>query len=246
VKEGEGAMDVIIIDDEPYSRVELKHLLEEYKDIKVVGEASSAEMGIPLILKNEPQVVFLDIEMPGMNGVELAETLTKLKHKPEIVFATAYPDYAAKAFRVDAIDYLLKPYDEEQLKETIARLQKHLKPEVTIEKQSMKGKLAVQDEDKIVYLQPKEIQYIYREERDTYICTSTKKYISKSPIKELEAKLAGYNFFRVHKSYLVQLSYVNELIPWGNGVYQLKLSGVKEPIPVSRNYVKELRESVEL
>ncbi|MGM0840431.1 MAG: LytR/AlgR family response regulator transcription factor [Bacillota bacterium] len=240
-------MKVAIIDDEPYSREEMKHLLSGYSWVEVVGEASSAEKGLEIILTKEPDVLFLDIEMPGMSGVDLAEALQKMKHKPEIVFATAYPDYALKAFRVEAVDYLLKPFEEDQLAQTIERLKNLLKVGMKeqSESQSM-GKLAVQDEDKIVFISPKDILYIFREERETFICTKKKKYTCRLPIKELESKLSTYPFFRVHKSYLVQLPFVEELIPWGSGVYQLKVHGADEAIPVSRNYVKELRERLEL
>ncbi|MGD6960342.1 LytR/AlgR family response regulator transcription factor [Rossellomorea aquimaris] len=240
-------MKVAIIDDEPYSREEMKHLLSSYSWVEVVGEASSAEKGLEIILIKEPDVLILDIEMPGMSGVDLAEALQKMKHKPEIVFATAYPDYALKAFRVEAVDYLLKPFEENQLAQTMERLKNLLK--VGVKKQSeipSMGKLAVQDEDKIVFINPKDILYIFREERETFICTEKKKYTCRLPIKELESKLSTYPFFRVHKSYLVQLPFVEELIPWGSGVYQLKVHGADEAIPVSRNYVKELRERLEL
>ncbi len=223
----------------------MKHLLKKYSWIEVVGEASSAEKGLEIILTKEPDVLFLDIEMPGMSGVELAETLQKMKHKPEIVFATAYPDYALKAFQVDAVDYLVKPFDEEQLDKAVERLKKVVHFETKEETKSL-GKLAVQDEDKIVFIKPRDILYISREERETFICTEKKKYTCRLTIKDLETKLNTYPFFRVHKSYLVQLPYVEELIPWGSGVYQLKVHGANEAIPVSRNYVKELRERLEL
>ncbi|MGF3104360.1 LytR/AlgR family response regulator transcription factor [Rossellomorea sp. DUT-2] len=240
-------MKVAIIDDEPYSREEMKHLLSGYSWVEVVGEASSAEKGLEIILTKEPDVLFLDIEMPGMSGVDLAEALQKMKHKPEIVFATAYPDYALKAFRVEAVDYLLKPFEEDQLAQTIERLKNLLKVGMKEQSESPSmGKLAVQDEDKIVFISPKDILYIFREERETFICTKKKKYTCRLPIKELESKLSTYPFFRVHKSYLVQLPFVEELIPWGSGVYQLKVHGADEAIPVSRNYVKELRERLEL
>ena len=239
-------MRVAIIDDEPYSREEMKHLLSGYPWVEVVGEASSAEKGLEVILTKNPDVLFLDIEMPGMSGVDLAETLHKMKRKPEIVFATAYPDYALKAFRVEAVDYLLKPFEESQLAQTMERLKSLVKIETETRESPSLGKLAVQDEDKIVFISPQDILYIFREERETFICTEKKKYTCRLPIKDLEAKLATYPFFRVHKSYLVQLPFVEELIPWGSGVYQLKVHGADEAIPVSRNYVKELRERLEL
>ncbi|NMH67362.1 response regulator transcription factor [Bacillus sp. RO3] len=240
-------MRVAIIDDEPYSREEMKHLLGHYPWVEVVGEASSGEKGLEIILTMEPDVLFLDIEMPGMSGVDLAEALQKMKEKPQIVFATAYPDYALKAFRVEAVDYLLKPFEESQLARTMERLKHLLKVgDKEVRENSSMGKLSVQDEDKIVFIPPQEILYIFREERETIICTLKKKYTCRLPIKDLEAKLMTYPFFRVHKSYLVQLPYVEELIPWGSGVYQLKVQGADEAIPVSRNYVKELRERLEL
>ncbi|MCA1055932.1 LytTR family DNA-binding domain-containing protein [Rossellomorea aquimaris] len=241
-------MKVAIIDDEPYSREEMKHLLGQYDWVEVVGEANSAEKAMELILTRDLDVLFLDIEMPGMSGVELAETLQKMKRKPEIVFATAYPDYALKAFRVEAVDYLLKPFDEEQLAGTMERLKKLIHPQEETDDKPTKtmGKLSVQDEDKIIFIDPSDILYISREERETYICTEKKRYTCRLPIKDLEEKLATYPFFRVHKSYLVQLPYVEELIPWGNGVFQLKMRGSQEKLPVSRNYVKELRERLEL
>ncbi|MBM7588008.1 two-component system response regulator LytT [Bacillus pakistanensis] len=240
-------MRTIIIDDEPYSRDELQHLLKAYGDIVVIGEANSGEKGLELIMKETPDVVFLDIEMAGMNGMELAEVLQNLKKTPYIVFATAYPDYAPKAFRIEAVDYLLKPFDETQIEETVKRLRERFRSEVVAQKQQSRlARLAVQDEDRIIYLNPLDILYVSREERETNITTAKSSYTCKYPIKELEEKLVGYPFYRVHKSFLINLNTVEQLIPWGNGVYQVKLENVKQAIPVSRNYVKELRERLEL
>lgn len=235
----------IIIDDEPYSRQELQHLLKEHPELKVIGEANSAEKGLELILREEPDVVFLDIEMTGMNGIELAETLHKLKKPPAVIFATAYPDYAVKAFRLEAVDYLLKPFDEEQLAQTVKRL---LQKNDTAKKPPGpgSGKLAVQTEDRILYLDPKNVLYIYREGRDTYIVAEQATYSSKAALKELESKLKDFSFFRVHKGYLVNIEKVEELVTWSTSVFQLKLKNSNDHVPVSRNYIKELRENLEL
>ncbi|WP_216828455.1 LytR/AlgR family response regulator transcription factor [Alkalihalobacterium elongatum] len=236
----------IIIDDEPLSRDEMKYLLQNYSDIEIVAEADSGEKGLEMIMIKEPDVAFIDIEMPQMSGLDLARTLQKMKKIPLIIFATAYPNYAAKAFRVDALDYLLKPFDEDQLNETMKRIKKRLNREEKAEQVSPIAKLAVEDEGRIVYLSPTEIVYLYREERETIICTEDRKFSLKTPIKELEEKLKGFPFFRTHKSYLVNLDKIEELIPWFNGAYQLKVEGKKDEIPVSRNYVKSLRERLEL
>ncbi|XEC95765.1 LytR/AlgR family response regulator transcription factor [Paenibacillus tarimensis] len=239
---------VIVIDDEPHSRDELKHLLSAYGEIRIIAEADSGEKGLHMIMMHEPDVVFVDIEMPLMTGLEMVEAIQKLKTHPLVIFATAYPEYAAKAFRVHALDYLLKPFDEEQLKETMARISEALRhaAQPAPKHGTAIAKLAVEDEGRIVYLPPADIVYLYRDERETVICTKDRKYASKLPLKELEAKLKGYPFFRTHKSYLVRLDTIEQLIPWFNGAYQLKVVGRKDEIPVSRNYVKALREQLEL
>lgn len=128
----------LIVDDERYARDELRHLLLESPLIDVVGEAQTGESAIIEAIKRQPDVVFLDIEMPKMNGMEVARSLSDLKKAPFIVFATAYPQFAAEAFRIDAVDYLLKPYDKEQLKQTIHRIKEKVQPvAVTDEKKHM-------------------------------------------------------------------------------------------------------------
>lgn len=242
------AITALIVDDERYSRDELKHLISEHPSFSVVGEADSGEDAIIKALQLEPDVVFLDVEMPQMNGMEAAKSLEELKKVPLIVFATAYPQFAAEAFRYAAIDYLLKPYDEEQLKQAIKRIEKILQPS-SKESQTVKkplGKLAVEEDGEIFYLDPKQIIYIYREEKVSKVITDDAAYEVKTPLKDLEARLSSYAFFRIHKSYLVNLDYVVRLTPWFNGAYQLEVKGEKNTLSVSRNYVKALRERLEL
>lgn len=236
---------IVIADDERYSRDELKHLLSEFSSIQIVGEAETGEAAVMKSIQLQPDVVFLDVEMPKMNGMEAAKALMELKKVPLIVFATAYPQFAAEAFRYEAIDYLLKPYDEDQLKQTVQRIEKLLQPKET-EKSSASGKLAVEAEGEIIYLEPKDILYMYRDEKLTKILTKTKEYDTKTPLKDLESRLVPYCFFRIHKSYLVNLDFVVKLTPWFNGAYQLELEGTNEMLSVSRNYVKSLRERLEI
>lgn len=237
---------IVIADDEWYSRDELKHLLSEFSSLQIIGEADTGEAAVMKTLQLQPDVVFLDVEMPKMNGMEAAKSLMELKKVPLIVFATAYPQFAAEAFRYEAIDYLLKPYDEEQLKQTVQRIEKLLHQSKSPEKSSAPGKLAVDAEGEIVYLEPKDILYMYRDDKVSKIMTKTKSYDTKTPLKDLESRLGPYSFFRIHKSYLVNLDYVVKLTPWFNGAYQLELEGTEEMLSVSRNYVKSLRERLEI
>lgn len=237
---------VIVIDDEPYSREELKHLLSKYSFIDIIGEAESGEIGLAKAIALTPDVLFLDIEMQDITGIELAKRLQNLKKEPRIVFATAYPDYAATAFRYDAVDYLLKPFSEDELDETVQRLKLLLLNEQKIIRETPTGKLAVELDEKIIYIDPNKIDYCTSEGGGTIIYTNSETYKSKLSLKELEQKLSSYSFFRTHKSYLVNLAKVEHISPWFNGAYQLKLEGQKKEIPVSRNYIKSLRERLEL
>lgn len=236
----------LIVDDELYSRDELKHLLQEFPSINIVGEAESGEAAVMKSLQLQPDVVFLDVEMPKMNGMAAAKALMELKKIPLIVFATAYPQFAAEAFRYDAIDYLLKPYDEDQLQETIQRIEKKLVNNDEGETGKRSGKLPVEAEGEIFYLDPADILYIYRDEKVTKLITKTGEFETKTPLKDLESRLVAFDFFRIHKSYLVNLSYVSKLTPWFNGAYQLQIEGRDEMLAVSRNYVKSLRIHLEI
>lgn len=237
---------VLVVDDERYAREELIYLLAEFPSIRIVGEAENGEKAILQALQLQPDVVFLDIEMPKMNGMEVANSLIELKKVPLIIFATAYPQFAADAFRINAVDYLLKPYDGNQLKQTVGRIEKELFLPSQMEKANPLAKLAVEVDGEIDYILPKNILYMYREDNVTKIITEKVEYEIKLSLKELEARLAPFSFFRIHKSYLVNLNYVSRLTPWFNGAYQLEVEGRAEKLSVSRNYAKNLRERLEL
>lgn len=237
---------VLIVDDEPYSREEMKHLLSAFPSIKIIGEADSGESAIMKAIQLQPDVVFLDVEMPKMNGMEVANAFLELKKTPLVVFATAYPQFAAEAFRYNAVDYLLKPYDEEQLQETIQRIEKNFSGAKEKEPGKASGKLAVEAEGEIFYIEPADILYIVRDENITKLMTKQTEYETKVALKDLEGRLINHNFFRTHKSFLVNLEHVTRLTPWFNGAYQLEVTGVKEMLPVSRNYVKALRARLEI
>ncbi|WP_082232747.1 LytR/AlgR family response regulator transcription factor [Halobacillus massiliensis] len=239
-----GSIKALIVDDERFSREELIFLLKAYDSIDIAGEADSGETAIMKAIQLQPDVIFLDVEMPKMNGMEVAKSLQELKKVPAIVFATAYPDFAVEAFRHEAVDYLLKPFDEEQLGDAITRLEKKLQP--AEETASRPSRLAIEGDDEIHYLNPADILYVYREERLTKIVEKDHVYGTKSTLKEVEERLKAFSFFRIHKSYLVNLDYVDRLTPWFNGAYQLELRGLKDKLSVSRNYVKGLRKQLEL
>lgn len=236
---------VLVVDDERYSREELIFLLEGFPNVEIIDNVENGETAILKALQLQPDVVFLDIEMPKMNGMEVAKSLMELKKVPLIIFATAYPQFAAEAFRINAIDYLLKPYDQQQLKQAIKRVEKELFASPQVNVKSPLGKLAAETDGEIDYILLKDILYMYRENNVTKIITQLNEYEVKLSLKDLETRLKPMSFFRIHKSYLVNLNYVSRLTPWFNGAYQLELENRQEKLSVSRNYAKELRERLE-
>ncbi|PIC56847.1 DNA-binding response regulator [Sporosarcina sp. P12(2017)] len=235
----------LVVDDERYAREEMIYLLEQFERVKIVGEADSGELAIIKAMQLQPDVVFLDIEMPKVDGMEVARTLGSLKKVPLVVFATAYPQFAAEAFRVHAIDYLLKPYDEEQLRQTIARVEQLLLQPKTDASPKRIDRLPVEMEGEIHYIPIGDILYVHREENWTKIVTPARDYETRMTLKELENRLTYSSFFRIHKSILVNLVHVSSLTPWFNGAYQLEVDQRPEKLSVSRNYVKELRQRLE-
>lgn len=237
------SITAIIVDDELYSREELKHLLKVYPFFRIVDEAESGDAALLKALQLQPDVVFLDVEMPRMDGMTAAKALMEMKKSPLIVFTTAYPQFAAEAFRYHAIDYLLKPYDEERLQETVARIMNAL---VGTSDKHFTGKLAIEWNGDISYVEPKDILYMYRDDKLTKLILKNGELETKMALKELENRLLAYHFFRIHKSFLVNLEYVTRLTPWFNGAFQLQIEGRPEMLSVSRNYVKALRQRLEL
>lgn len=232
----------LVADDEKYSREELIYLLKEHPSIKISGEAATGREALSKIIADEPELLLLDIDMPEMTGTELAAILKKLKSPPLIIFTTAYSEYAVEAFKVQAIGYLLKPIDREELSEVVAYAAELLESK----QEPASGKLAVGVDESITYLDPADVLFASRENNTTTIVSAKGTFKSRMTLKELESRLVLHSFFRVHKSYLVNTEAITEMTPWFNGAYQLTLNGTDVQIPVSRNYAKPLRLRIEL
>lgn len=248
---------VLVADDEPLARNELIYLLQQIGDIEIVGEASTGEDTLIQASETNPDTIFLDIEMPHMSGLEVAAKIMDWKNPPTVVFATAFDEYAIQAFEVNAIDYVLKPFEENRVRNTIERIRsrkrtggysdfdiKNFLEQIKQGTSSPKiNKIAVQDGETIVLLNTEEIFYISREGREILIHTNNRQYESKCSIHLLEAKLEKFSFFRTHRAYLVNLNHVDQLMPWFNGAYTLIIKDAqRSKIPVSRSYVKSLKE----
>ncbi len=239
---------IIIAEDERLAREELKYLLEQEEDVEVLPSATNGLELLQLVEEHEPDVVFLDIHMPEMQGLQAARMLSSRKKSPFIVFSTAHEDYAVEAFDLDAVDYLLKPYDHHRLKQTLQRIRNRIREGGVAESAPNAGqssnkvaKLLVDDGERLIVVDPETILYAVREERVIQIHTKDHTYTSKMTLQQLEEKLNSYSFYRTHRSFLVNMNVVLELIPWFNGTYNLILKdGKRTQIPVSRSSAKEL------
>ncbi|MED1723929.1 LytTR family DNA-binding domain-containing protein [Brevibacillus parabrevis] len=237
---------IMIAEDERLAREELSYLLQQEEDVELLPCATNGRELLEMVDEHEPDVVFLDMKMPELEGAQAARMLAARKPQPLIVFCTAYEAFAVDAFKLNAVDYLLKPTEPKRLVETMQRIRERLvkpKPEPAAAKRS---KLLVEENSRLVVIDPATIVYAVREERLVRIITQTDAYSTRMTLTQLADKLSGYDFFRTHKSYLVNLNYVSELEPWFNGAYNLLLKGeAKTRIPVSRTSAKDLLKRLE-
>lgn len=239
-----------LVEDELFTREDLKDILLQSNKFEIAGESDEIQKANWEILQLEPDVVFLDIHLANGNGIELAKQLRSLKKPPFIVFATAFEEYALKAFELEAVDYLLKPFDEKRIDQTIAKIVKwfQLKKEdnkeqpVKLEKPSTTiNKLAVERDERIILVDIRNILYIGTENRQVFVKTVNDKYSIDTSLYEIERKLENYSFLRVHRGYIINPEYVSEIEQWFNGTYNLIfLDGSKAP--VSRSYAKTVRQ----
>lgn len=243
-------LKALIVDDEPLARDELTYILHRTKRVEVIGEAESMEETFRHVRQSMPDVVFLDIQLVEENGLDLARQLLELDRRPEIVFATAYDEYALKAFELDAIDYILKPYDEDRIKQTVDKIAKlhearHGRHDLAASRSAAAsertGKLAVTVEERIILLNLNKILYIASEEGKTLLVTEAQTYKVNEPLVLFEHKLHGSPIVRVHRAYLVNVDAIVEIQPWFHSTYTLMMkNGTK--VPVGRTYMKELKQ----
>jgi len=250
----------VIVDDEQPARDELRYLLSRYSDIEVIGEAASAGKAIQKIRESTPDLVFLDIQMPGRNGFDVLHSLAEAGRLPLVVFATAYDDYAVKAFEESAVDYIMKPFSEKRLNRTIERVRSLLggQPEQTVTLETRlqallaridapreRIKISVEKNNRIQLLTPEEIVYCSYESAKILIHTRTEALplYGITTMDKLAEHLSPAPFFRAHRAVLVNLDCIREFSPWFNGKYNLIMNDAKgTEITVSRTRVKAFKE----
>lgn len=235
-------INCIIVEDELPAREELKYFLNEEKEIKLIEEFESPLDTLNFLEKNKIDVVFLDINMPDMNGINLGKIISKIYPEVKIIFITAYKDYAVDAFEVKAFDYLLKPYSEERIRNLLKSLVSTKSVDNILNRNTSLKKITINMDEKIYVLSLTDVDYIEANEKETLIFANKKRYVSKIKISKWEEMLEGYNFYRCHRSYIVNLDKIVEIEQWFNSSWIIKLKNYSSTIPVSRNNIKELKE----
>jgi two-component system response regulator LytT len=250
----------IIVDDEQLALEELSYLLDSIPELKVIGQGHNGPDAIRLVRELEPDLLFLDIEMPGLNGFRVVEELAKTDELPQIVFVTAYDHYAVKAFEVNAVDYLLKPIEKSRLEKAVQRAKKQLESEVVSNQRIMnllsmiaspspkRAKLLIKDKSRNILVDSDEV--IFANVSDGIISVTTKDLFGETnyrTLEDLQADLDPETFWRVNRSYLVNINKIAEVVPWFNRTLQLKMGDKKQTeIPVSRSHSKRLKEYLKL
>lgn len=232
----------LLVDDEAPARSELRYLLAEHRDVRVVGEAASGAEALELVRELDYDVLFLDVEMPGATGLETAPHVHERSDPPAIVFVTAHERYAVDAFAVEAFDYLLKPVDPDRLARVVERLRErtaeNVLPPERVPVVGASGGTELVD--------PAEIHYVQADGDYSRVHTYDRSYLCTSPLGELEERLAGARFARVHRSYLVNLAKVAS-VRRGGDRFKLQLADAeKTELDVSRRQSREVRERLGL
>jgi len=233
----------LLVDDERLVRQDLKEMLSEFDVIDVVGEADSVAAAATAIEKLDPDVIFLDIQMPGESGFDLLE---KTKVQAKIIFVTAYDEYAIRAFEINALDYLLKPVNPERLKRAIERLE--LQQETVTDSQRPlvdNDHLFLLVNTQYIFLTVKSIMYVTAAGDYTEVYTSSgQKGLTQKTMKEWENRLPESHFCRIHRSTIINLDFLDRLEEWFNYSYRVFMKGAKEPFVMSRRYAIRLKDKL--
>ncbi len=257
----------MILDDEKLAREELRYLLESTGTVQVIDEASNGIEGLDKIVQHQPDLLFLDVQMPGLDGFALIRHLiehAQLPQLPQIIFATAYDQYAVRAFDVNAVDYLLKPFDPHRIAQALEKARARMaeqriedgpsKPEMTALLELLDrhrsapmprtSKLIVQVQNRLLLVDQSEICFASIDEGAIRVVTPTLEGQSKCrTLEDLLELLDTQQFWRAHRGFVVNINHIREVVPWFKSSYQLRMNDrARTEIPVSRAQTRRLRE----
>lgn len=242
-------MKILIVDDEPLARSRLQTLLEMRPDLQIVGEASNGRQALELVQQHQPDVVLLDIRMPGMDGMEAAEHLNKLPSPPAIIFTTAYDQYALQAFKSHAVDYLLKPIKQQQLHQALqaatqlTRAQLQSLAQLQQEQHSTPMHISARVQGGVRLVPINEVLYFLAEHKYVTVCYRGGEVLIEEPLKSLEHKFTD-QFIRIHRNALVARRFIKALRKDSEGRVLLQLQHGDKQLEVSRRHLPQVRQLI--
>ena len=222
-------MRIAVIDDEKYSRVELIHQIRQHLPKAEIMEAGNGVQAMALLEKNSFDILFIDIHLGDMEGTTVASLARRLMPAAKIIFATAYSEYAVTAFELGVDNYILKPFDPARIRQVLEQCGQPTQPAPA----RSEGRLAISSNRHTILLDVDEIAYIAPDGSGRGCRLHT--------MSEYESRLDGRGFYRIHKTCLVRLSYIQDIFPWNNNSFALRVRGSSSPLPIGRDRVKELR-----
>ena len=258
------AINTIIVDDEKPARDELAFLLKGFPEINVIGQGKNGVEAVSLIKEHAPDLVFLDVKMPGLDGFGVLKKIVERKMKmPHVVFATAFDQYAVQAFDVNAVDYVLKPFDKARIAKAIARARKMLETQTSATERleqlvsqlgaakpssSPPVKILVKAQQKLLLVDGEDLIWASIDRGAISVMARNVEGSSNyRTLEELGEALDSESFWKPHRSFLVNIHHIKEVVPWFNSTYMLKMNDKKQTeIPVSRSQIKRMRELFKL
>ncbi|MBM4167751.1 MAG: response regulator transcription factor [Ignavibacteria bacterium] len=233
----------VLIDDERLARKDLRSLLTEHDNVEIVGEADSVTSAAKLIEETDPDLLFLDIQMPGESGFDLLE---KAEVRGNVIFVTAFDEYAIRAFEIDAVDYLLKPVNPDRLQTAIERAVKE-GPQRSVPRKNLEydDSLFLTINNRLKFLKVSSIAVIQAAGDYSDLTTHEgKKGLVLKPLGEWEERLPEKHFCRIHRSTVVNMEFIERVEPWGKNSYHVHLIGIASPLEMSRRYAAALKQKM--
>jgi len=246
------AIKTIIVDDEQPILSEIEYLLTSHPDLTVVGKFDQSQQALQYVQENPVDLIFLDISMPGLSGLEFADCVSALGLKALIVFVTAYDNYALAAFATPAVGYITKPISQSALTKTLMKVRNLLSSNVAAEEAKVEAeaekvtqRISVQQGGYLKPLDSQDIIAAYVKEKECYIRTAEGEFFVSMNFTDLEELLPKQSFLRVHRQYIVNLQKIEKVLPWFHSTYLLKMAECPQlEIPVGRSHVQALREAL--
>ena len=236
------ALRILIADDDAGMRLVLRKIIESMEEMQCVGEAADGEQAVRLCMELKPDVVFLDVEMPEKTGTQAVKEITQTL--PEIipVFCTAHSQYMPAAFELYAADYLLKPFKTDRVRQTLRRIDKTRKKSKTTPART----IMLKNREGMTFLPISGILMIYRENKLTHIETAEGSYTTSESLNTLWTKLEGGDFFRSHRAYIINLTAITNIYPYGRWTYIISLRGTEKTALITNEKLEELQEFLQI